>query len=90
LLQRLTINERMQFSGLPSIAADAAGSCRKVRVDLEGGLMRLLVLWIAVHQPEEGGPARYALGRHLVGTTVDNVICALTGSASSCLSLKVH
>ena len=47
-----------------SFARDAGGAAaplETVQVDLDGRSVAVLPLWIAVHQPQDGGPARSGL-----------------------------
>ncbi len=55
-----------------AFARDAGGAAplETVRVDLDGRSVAVLPLWIAVHQPQDGGPARSALARLRIRSSV--------------------
>ena len=42
--------------------AGGASPLETVRVTLDGRELAVLPLWIAVHQPQDGGPARFCPG----------------------------
>jgi len=62
-----------------SFARDAGGAAplETVRVDLDGRSVAVLPLWIAVHQPQDGGPARSGSAPHTICCAV---ACRTAGS----------
>ncbi len=62
-----------------SFARDAGGAAplETVRVDLDGRSVSVLPLWIAVHQPQDGGPARSGSAPHTICCAV---ACRTAGS----------
>ena len=58
MLHRHDVTQRVVWTESFAREAGGAAPLETVRVDLDGRPVAVLPLWIAVHQPLDGGPAR--------------------------------